>query len=411
MGFSNSSENALLQRQSEIFSRLLPDAVVIATLAIVGALGNIMAAVFYTRRFKRTTTLTLIIALTLNDFVVCILFIPNFVEIELNVNNSHTFLCKVTHFLNQFFVSTSCTLLGVISIDRYRRICKPFGKQIPTSAVKYAIPCVFFFSLCSAARKIVDYDTIEVHFQTSNNNLTTVGYFCTNTNDPDLQTLVSSFYVVDVILALTIWITVIVAYSKAINTVTKQRRKDRKVLFRKRSRAFNDTGTGNESDTFGRTVMKRPVYHIYGMDISDNQISIISDGHDGENINISTDSLSEQATTNNISEKATSRKTNNAKRICKKSITKNVSRLEQNLTYMMFTASVLFLLSFAPFFTVKLVMRKYIENIADYELQPGIQFVLKLPLVNSVFTPIIYCIFNSKFRQFLTPKFRKFCMK
>ncbi|XP_045202443.1 octopamine receptor-like [Mercenaria mercenaria] len=84
------------------------------------------------------------------------------------------------------------------------------------------------------------------------------------------------------------------------------------------------------------------------------------------------------------------------------------SVIERNLTIMMFAASIVFILSFLPFFVIRVIMRIYAGNGIDYELKTGIQFALKLPILNSVFNPIIYGVFNSKFRKFLKRGFCRF---
>ncbi|XP_060560392.1 dopamine receptor 4-like [Ruditapes philippinarum] len=421
MGYPNVSEHALLrQNQKEIWNRLLPEAICLTTLAVVGAIGNVLAAVFYKTSFKRTTTITLIIALTFNDFIICLLTIPNIVEMELNVNNSFSLLCKITHFLNQWLIGTSYSLLCIISIDRYRRICKPFGKQISTRSLKYVIPCILFVSLCVAVRKIVDYDTIVIDIQEPYNNMNITGLYCTNTDDPDLNVLVSSFYVIDVLLASTTWFTIIVSYSYAIRTLIahkqKKKKESRKFELQTTSRGMPFTGS-ERNCTYERNVVLGCSNQIYGMDFSNDQLSVNPGGNnDANNIFQHTDLSvgSAQETSDCTDNHSVSDQdprvftcainiVNKDQRVCRKPIMKNISALEQSLTFMMFAASTVLLLSFVPFFIVKLYLRQYPEDFAEYELRSGVQFALKVPLVNSVFTPIIYCIFNLKFRQFLKP--------
>ncbi|XP_060560439.1 cholecystokinin receptor type A-like [Ruditapes philippinarum] len=438
MGSLNKSEDTdtlLRQKQQEILNLLLPDVICLTVFTVVGAIGNVLAAVFYKTSFKRTTTMTLIISLTLNDFIVCLLFIPNIVEIELNVNNSYSILCKITHFLNQWFIGTSCILLWVISIDRYRRICKPFGKQISTRSLKYVIPCASFLSLCVAVRKVVDYDTIEIEIHSSDSKMNITGNisgsYCTNTDNPDLRVIVSSFFVIDVIFVSTTWITIIVAYSNAIRTLMYQKQKKKNISRKFQLQTISRGLALNESEgnqTYERNVIRGCADQVYGMDFSDDNLSDNPGSkNDDNNINASLDTfqktglsagsaqdIHDYTVNHSVSDQdvrvftETIRSEKKVRTVRKKPIVKNISALEQSLTFMMFTASAVFLLSFAPFFIIKLYMSQYSDDIAEYELRPGVQFALKLPLVNSVFTPIIYCIFNSKFRKFLKPSFCRF---
>ncbi|XP_045202444.2 5-hydroxytryptamine receptor 1A-like [Mercenaria mercenaria] len=77
------------------------------------------------------------------------------------------------------------------------------------------------------------------------------------------------------------------------------------------------------------------------------------------------------------------------------------SVIERNLTIMMFAASMVFILCFAPYFMIRVIMRVYLGIGIDFEMKTGSQFALLLPILNSVFNPVFYCVFNPDFRKFL----------
>ncbi|XP_045202025.2 D(3) dopamine receptor-like [Mercenaria mercenaria] len=402
---NKSGDDILYQTQHKIFKRLLPVIVCIAILGAVGIIGNILAMIFYTTKSKRTTTVNLIISLSIVDFMVCLLVIPNLTEVILNVGNSQRFLCKVTHFLSLWSIASSCILLWVISIDRHRRICKPFAKQITIHAVKYIVAGIIIFTFALAIRNLIIFDTVAMEISTSSINRTTIGYYCTVTDDPDLKIIVSSFYALDFLLILVAWVTIIVTYSNAIFILMKQRHKMKRkppkvqhnitleLSITETSCGACDADGGSEWNIsedldISRGVDKESPYR----DDNDKAQTSQEGSHRPPMLTLNPKAL----TVCNLSKR-------NANDIIK-SYVKLVavkSVIERNLTIMMFAASIVFILSFTPFFVIRVIMRIYLGAGIDYELKTGIQFALKLPVLNSVFNPVIYCVFNSKFRKFL----------
>ncbi|XP_053404994.1 cholecystokinin receptor type A-like [Mercenaria mercenaria] len=401
---NTNGDDILYQKQHDIFMSLLPVIVCGAILGAVGIIGNIFAMIFYTTKSKVTTTVILIISLTIVDFIVCLLVIPNLVEVILNVGNSQRFLCKVTHFLSLWTIASSCILLWVISIDRHRRICKPFAKQIKIHSVKYIVAGIVIFSFALAIRNLIIYDTVAMEISTPSINKTTTGYYCTITDDPDLKIIVSSFHTLDFLLILIAWVTIIVTYSNAVIILMKQRHKMKRQLPKlqqniKRGQSITETSYGT-CDADGGSDWNISV----DLDVSrgvDEESSYRDDNdkaHTSQGGNHRPAMLTVNPRAHSVCN-LSKRNENDIKSYVKLVAVK--SAIERNLTIMMFAASIVFILSFTPFFVIRVIMRIYLGIGIDYELKTVIQFALKLPVLNSVFNPVIYCVFNSKFRKFL----------
>ncbi|XP_053404182.1 5-hydroxytryptamine receptor 1A-beta-like [Mercenaria mercenaria] len=398
-------DDIIYQTQHDIFMRLLPVIVCGAILGAVGIIGNIFAMIFYTTKSKGTTTVNLIISLSVVDFIVCLLVIPNLVEVILNVGNTQRFLCKATHFLSLWTVASSCILLWVISIDRHRRICKPFAKQIKIHAVKYIVASIVIFSFALAIRNLIIYDTVAIEISTSSiNNKTTIGYYCTITDDPELKIIVSSFYALDFLLILIAWVTIIVTYSNAIFILMKQRRKMKRQLPKlqhniKREQSITETSYGTcDADGGSDWNISEDLDVSRGVDEESSYRDDNDKAHTSQDGNHRPAMLTVNPRAHSVCN-LSKRNENDIKSYVKLVAVKSV--IERNLTIMMFAASIVFILSFTPFFVIRVIMRIYLGTGVDYELKTVIQFALKLPVLNSVFNPVIYCVFNSKFRKFL----------
>ncbi|XP_045214271.2 chemerin-like receptor 1 [Mercenaria mercenaria] len=313
---SHINETLLAQTQREVSSRLLPVIVCMAVVGVVGILGNIFAFIFYTFKVKRTPCTVQIACLSAIDFLVCVMIIPNIVEMAVNVKYDVPFLCKLTHFLGLWTIGSSCFILWLIALDRHRKICKPFAKQMTVRSTVRAIVGLLVLVFFLSVRNFAIFDCIEIDVRISGSNETVRGRYCTTRADSGYKLSVSIFHGVDFLISLMIWITVIVTYTHVLCTLFRMRR------------------------TFSRDKTES-----------------------GEN---------------------TARNTT-----------------ERNITYMMLTVSLLFVLCFFPYYAIKVVMRLALKSGEEFEMAVGAQFALRLVYFNSVFNPIVYCFFNPQFRQYL----------
>ncbi|XP_055896121.1 prostaglandin E2 receptor EP4 subtype-like isoform X1 [Biomphalaria glabrata] len=124
---------------------ILPAIIVLAVFMVIGIIGNGLVLYVYCRRMKTGTITRYIQGLAIFDLLSCSLAIPG--EI-IDMTNNYTFgsnpLCQIVRTVNLFCTMVSGSILIVVAIDRYKRICYPLGKQIsPKSAL-------YIMTVCSA---------------------------------------------------------------------------------------------------------------------------------------------------------------------------------------------------------------------------------------------------------------------
>ncbi|XP_045189934.2 neuropeptide CCHamide-2 receptor-like isoform X2 [Mercenaria mercenaria] len=313
---SHVNDTLLAQSQKEVFTHLLPVIVCMAVVGVVGILGNIFAFIFYAFKVKRTACTVQIACLSAVDFLVCVMIIPNIVEMAVNVKYDQPFLCKLTHFLGLWTIGSSCFILWLIALDRHRKICKPFAKQMTVKSTVRAIVGLLVLVFLLSVRNFAIFDCIEIDVQISGSNETVRGRYCTTRADSGYKLSVSIFHGVDFLISLMIWLTVIVTYTHVLCT-----------LFRMRRTFSQDKKASGENDARSAT--------------------------------------------------------------------------ERNITYMMLTVSLVFVLCFFPYYVIKVVMRLALKAGEEFEMAVGAQFALRLVYFNSVFNPVVYCFFNPQFRHYL----------
>uniref|UniRef100_A0A2C9L895 G-protein coupled receptors family 1 profile domain-containing protein n=1 Tax=Biomphalaria glabrata TaxID=6526 RepID=A0A2C9L895_BIOGL len=152
LNVSNVSSHTLEEINDEIALTLLPAMLVLAILMVVGICGNSLVVYVFCFKMKSGTQNVLIVCLAVFDLLSCTLSIPN--EIT-DMRYFYTFpseaACKIMRFVNTFCAIGSIMTLIVIAVDRFRKICRPFKRQMHTKHVKLSlIPVIalaLFFSL------------------------------------------------------------------------------------------------------------------------------------------------------------------------------------------------------------------------------------------------------------------------
>jgi len=445
-------------KRLQVMNHLLPVIILMAVMAFIGLLGNLVAVVFYARHTKRTTTVVFITYLAVADICVCAMIIPNILEMVYNVQHNQSFLCKLTHFVGLVGVGSSCFTLMLIAVDRHQKICKPFKRQFTLKTAKYATLGFVGLALAVSIRNIVIFDTIDVHFSEEGHNETLDGTYCTSDDDPKYSGVVTAFNIIDFLLVFGVWIVLIGCYSRIVYTVLKIQKKRRRaqknelpslhntqdpvpniskrVQKDSESEAHtNELIVDTEDDTQGEsntdsivddTAVKaeqdilresltvksgdldenhpkamdnviRTSLHVHFQTNLEDHPTFKSDFHDIASEDESESSFQSDVSFHTQSSTSTSTPTVRRKRRKKH----HISAKERRLTYMMLTVTIVFIVCFLPYFAVRIVARIVLETGEEYEIDVMRQIALRLPYLNSVFNPIIYCIFNEEFRQYV----------
>lgn len=119
---------------------LIPVTAYLVILMIIGVIGNILVLYVYKFRFRRSTSRVFILSLAAFDLITCLFGMPYHI---LDTRFPYTFVwtevCKGLSFALTFTILGSIFVLDLIAIDRFRKICTPFNKQL--SATKTKIIC------------------------------------------------------------------------------------------------------------------------------------------------------------------------------------------------------------------------------------------------------------------------------
>ncbi|XP_052761463.1 uncharacterized protein LOC128204138 [Mya arenaria] len=165
---------------------LIPAMVYCGFLMILGTTGNLMVVYFYGFHSKTTSATCFILALAIFDLIACLFGIPiEISDLRLFYLFKSVPACRLLVFVNHFAVIASAFTLCFIAIDRYKRICKPFERQMTVRTARTIIGISAMFGVILGWPSIALYTVEIVNINTTYKGepITIAGYDCTSVKD------------------------------------------------------------------------------------------------------------------------------------------------------------------------------------------------------------------------------------
>ena len=133
----------------EFANSVLPVTILIGILAVFGLVGNSSVIYVYKWKYSKCNFRTFVLCLAMVDFISCLFVFPTEMvghRIWFSYPKSAAWFCKLKTSIYAIAVFVSSYILLLISIDRFRKVCRPLGWQI---SQKVALRlCLFIFGLC-----------------------------------------------------------------------------------------------------------------------------------------------------------------------------------------------------------------------------------------------------------------------
>lgn len=154
--------SVVMELQADMILTLTPVAIVIVMYMILGIFGNILVIIYYGFKLKPNSCFMFIVAMAICDFIVCSVSMPLEIVDILDFNNfPNVIACKILRFVNFAATIASNLFLLSISIDRYKKLCRPFCKQISLKSTRIIIISIFLVVPLLSSPSIVFYDVID----------------------------------------------------------------------------------------------------------------------------------------------------------------------------------------------------------------------------------------------------------
>ncbi|XP_059154642.1 muscarinic acetylcholine receptor M2-like [Physella acuta] len=150
-----------LQGKNDLIN--IPAFTFLALVCVCGLIGNSLILIVYSRKKNKTPTVILIQFIAVMDTITNLFIVPGTIyTIGHTWTYTNVLVCKAYYFFNSFISWTSAILLVVVAIIRYRKICKPFGRQLNNRETKIICACVVGLSLVFSLPFAIFYGQITV---------------------------------------------------------------------------------------------------------------------------------------------------------------------------------------------------------------------------------------------------------
>ncbi|KAK6167653.1 hypothetical protein SNE40_021629 [Patella caerulea] len=137
---NSSNEELLRQLSDDNAMTLLPAILYVVILMVMGLLGNGLVCYVFARKPKPGTQNVMILCLAASDLLVCSVGMPTEIaDMRFDYTFESEFACKLLRFVNILSTIWSDLTLVAIAVDRYIKVCKPFGRQMTVKEAKTAV--------------------------------------------------------------------------------------------------------------------------------------------------------------------------------------------------------------------------------------------------------------------------------
>ncbi|KAL3891624.1 hypothetical protein ACJMK2_003878 [Sinanodonta woodiana] len=169
----NATKLSLEELNQNVARKNLGGVIFVSILMVIGLIGNVHILYVYAFKFKSSNIRTFILWLGTIDLLVCLVGMP-FIIYDLThpLLFFATNVCKALRYFDYIMSFSSASTLILISIERYRKICVPLGRQLTLRMSKIACVCVLLFAICVSWPALVLYGHTTV--ETENRNITGV---------------------------------------------------------------------------------------------------------------------------------------------------------------------------------------------------------------------------------------------
>ncbi|XP_046377941.2 nematocin receptor 2-like isoform X2 [Haliotis rufescens] len=149
---SVSKEDLLWEENENMAKTLIPAMAFVGFIMVTGFFGNILVCYIFTKKIPLSVNTFLLVFLAALDLVNCTLAMPfEIMDMRYFYLFESEVTCKIFRFIVAFPNIDSAFVLLIITIDRYKRVCKPMSNQMTfrdsRKYVTIATAAAIFFSL------------------------------------------------------------------------------------------------------------------------------------------------------------------------------------------------------------------------------------------------------------------------
>ena len=203
---------------------LLPATVYVACLLVIGFLGNAAVLHFYRRKTRKSINNLSICFLACCDLLVCCVAMPSeIIDLTLPYMFESSAACKSFEFIHHFSSVLSGLTLLVIAVNRYLRVCRPFGNQMRKKHFVIACSVSVLVSALLSCPTIPLYGAQTIN-ATHSSGATSLGFDCTFTTNKHYASYIWIFNAFQIAVFLLVTASLFVLYFLVARAVLKYKK-------------------------------------------------------------------------------------------------------------------------------------------------------------------------------------------
>lgn len=162
--------NVTLQELNDALVELhVPAIVFVSVCMVIGVVGNCMVIYVYKTKFRRSNHRYFILFVAVMDLLACVTGMPFLIaSLRLPYLITSIVACKVLRYFHYFVNNSAGLLLVVVSVERFRKICRPFRRQLSHKEILYLCWGTIFFSAVMAAPAGYFFTTTPIKTEVNN---------------------------------------------------------------------------------------------------------------------------------------------------------------------------------------------------------------------------------------------------
>ncbi|XP_063407257.1 substance-K receptor-like [Mytilus trossulus] len=406
---------SILEINNHLARILIPAAVYLCIILVSGVIGNVMVLLVYGFRIKKTTYAILILILAGLDLMTCLFGVPyHIISVVYPLMFVWAGFCKCVSFFLHFATISSAFIVNLIAYDRYRKICKPFQRQLSLKHIKTASFVIITVSVILATPVLALFSSTPE--ATGISNITgTVCFIRQDMSGTHFHQVYNGIIFLIYIMLLFFMISMYFPVGRQILRLSAFKHKTS-------SAAFQTTGMSRHSLTPGE-IPDKPLRMAFEMKTEDEDME--------ESKSVEVNSYCDTTIEKSKIKIESSKKIRNHDTCCSKSKTASVTAGSHNslpntekpsntdlvtrkldervrITIMLFVITFVFIISFMPYLTTEIISSlnsKIWKNLSEAQLVIY-AFLLRTYLISSMSNPIVYWFLDKKFKSELCILFR-----
>lgn len=377
----------------------IPIAVYLGLIGVIGLIGNSVVCYIYGTVYTQSNSRIFLICMATIDLGTCIVDIP--LEI-VNVLNQYEFnkplLCKFSRTGNALTTFYSSGILLSIATDRYLKICRPHGFQISNTTGKRLCLSLFFATVGITWPMFVMYGVKSTHFVYASVNLTRTE--C-SVDDQYKNTMYPVIYNVVMLLLFVAALVMLIVFYSMIG------RKVRFFAFKNERRGSHSDAleTDDDIDTVRVNRAHGSINNVHNQKVpmikNLTEVDKIRPSKNNQEMSSAVESQSHVASdSSNGTLKKTSHFIQHASDTQLDQIRRK-RKLARNTTYLMFIVTISFIIASLPFLILVILDNTVKNFVDDMDLNKKVvyRFFLRSYFLSAAVNPIIYSIFDRRFRH------------